>query len=165
MEILIAPHFEYIVLTHDSIGLGEDGPTHQPVEHAAMLRMTPDMEVWRPCDMTETAVAWRLSIERQNGPSALLLSRQKLQHQKRNQQQLNLTQMFDGQVFGFNDYERAPPPQYIEDKQDNSTCRPNITSCGCNDLQQSDYRGAMSMTSSDPTTTLHSPAKCKQLPL
>jgi len=66
------------ILTHDSIGLGEDGPTHQPIEHAAMLRMTPNLEVWRPADRVETAVAWRLAIERHQGPSALLLSRQNL---------------------------------------------------------------------------------------
>lgn len=66
------------VLTHDSIGLGEDGPTHQPVEHAAMLRLTPNIDVWRPADMVETAVAWQQAIERHTGPSALLLSRQNL---------------------------------------------------------------------------------------
>jgi transketolase len=69
------------VLTHDSIGLGEDGPTHQPVEHAATLRLIPGLDVWRPCDGIETAVAWRCAIERQgedSGPSALLLSRQNL---------------------------------------------------------------------------------------
>lgn len=66
------------VLTHDSIGLGEDGPTHQPIEHAAMLRLTPDIDVWRPADLTETAVAWQQAIERHNGPSCLLLSRQNL---------------------------------------------------------------------------------------
>lgn len=66
------------VLTHDSIGLGEDGPTHQPVEHAAMLRMTPNMNVWRPADLMETAVAWQVALEHHNGPSALLLSRQNL---------------------------------------------------------------------------------------
>ncbi len=65
------------VFTHDSIGLGEDGPTHQPVEHAAALRLIPGLEVWRPCDLVETAVAWRAAIERQ-GPSCLLLSRQTL---------------------------------------------------------------------------------------
>jgi len=64
------------VLTHDSIGLGEDGPTHQPVEHAASLRLIPGLDVWRPCDMLETAVAWRCALERTNGPAALLLSRQ-----------------------------------------------------------------------------------------
>jgi transketolase len=64
------------VLTHDSIGLGEDGPTHQPVEHAASLRLIPGLDVWRPGDMVETAVAWRCAIERSDGPSALLLSRQ-----------------------------------------------------------------------------------------
>jgi transketolase len=66
------------VLTHDSIGLGEDGPTHQPVEHAASLRLIPNLDVWRPCDGVETAVAWRAGIERTEGPSALLLSRQNL---------------------------------------------------------------------------------------
>jgi transketolase len=66
------------VLTHDSIGLGEDGPTHQPVEHATMLRATPNLDVWRPCDGVETAAAWRSAIERRNGPTALLLSRQNL---------------------------------------------------------------------------------------
>lgn len=66
------------VLTHDSIGLGEDGPTHQPVEHAAMLRMTPDMNVWRPACLLETAVAWREAIEHHNSPTCLLLSRQNL---------------------------------------------------------------------------------------
>jgi transketolase len=66
------------VLTHDSIGLGEDGPTHQPVEHASSLRLIPNLDVWRPCDGVETAVAWRAGIERADGPTALLLSRQNL---------------------------------------------------------------------------------------
>ncbi len=66
------------VLTHDSIGLGEDGPTHQPVEHASSLRIIPGLEVWRPCDERETAVAWIAALERRDGPSALLLSRQNL---------------------------------------------------------------------------------------
>jgi transketolase len=66
------------VFTHDSIGLGEDGPTHQPVEHAASLRLIPNMDVWRPCDGVETAVAWTAALERSNGPTALLLSRQNL---------------------------------------------------------------------------------------
>ncbi|MDI1352020.1 MAG: transketolase [bacterium] len=66
------------VFTHDSIGLGEDGPTHQPVEHAAMLRMTPGMTVWRPADLLETAVSWQQAIQLHNGPTALLLSRQNL---------------------------------------------------------------------------------------
>ncbi len=68
------------VYSHDSIGLGEDGPTHQPIEHAAMLRMTPNLNVWRPADTLETAVAWQMAIERQDGPSALLLSRQNLNY-------------------------------------------------------------------------------------
>jgi transketolase len=66
------------VFTHDSIGLGEDGPTHQPVEHAASLRLIPNLHVWRPCDTVETAVAWTAALERKDGPTALLLSRQNL---------------------------------------------------------------------------------------
>jgi transketolase len=66
------------VFTHDSIGLGEDGPTHQPIEHAASLRLIPDLHVWRPCDTVETAVAWAAALERKDGPTALLLSRQAL---------------------------------------------------------------------------------------
>ena len=66
------------VLTHDSIGLGEDGPTHQPVEHAATLRAIPNVDVWRPCDPLETAAAWVAAVERTDGPSCLLLSRQNL---------------------------------------------------------------------------------------
>jgi transketolase len=71
------------VFTHDSIGLGEDGPTHQPIEHASSLRLIPNMEVWRPCDTVETAVAWRAALERADGPTALLLSRQNLPFCKR----------------------------------------------------------------------------------
>jgi len=69
------------VFTHDSIGLGEDGPTHQPIEHAASLRLIPNMAVWRPCDLLETAVAWTAAIERCDGPTSLLLSRQSLPSQ------------------------------------------------------------------------------------
>ena len=76
------------VYTHDSIGLGEDGPTHQSVEHAAVLRLLPNMDVWRPCDTVETAVAWIAAVERADGPTSLLLSRQNLQFQKRDPQQL-----------------------------------------------------------------------------
>jgi len=71
------------VFTHDSIGLGEDGPTHQPVEQTATLRYIPNMDVWRPCDTVESAVAWARSIERMNGPSTLIFSRQNLPFQKR----------------------------------------------------------------------------------
>ena len=78
------------VFTHDSIGLGEDGPTHQPVEHAATLRYIPNMEVWRPCDSAETALAWTAAIERKDGPTALLLSRQNLPFVKRSDAQLGL---------------------------------------------------------------------------
>jgi transketolase len=71
------------VLTHDSIGLGEDGPTHQPVEHVASLQLMPNMRLWRPCDAVETALAWRDAIERRDGPSSLVLSRQNLPAQER----------------------------------------------------------------------------------
>lgn len=77
------------VFTHDSIGLGEDGPTHQPVEQAATLRMIPNMQVWRPCDTVESAVAWKAAIERRNGPTSLLFSRQGLPHQERTEDQIN----------------------------------------------------------------------------
>lgn len=76
------------VYTHDSIGLGEDGPTHQPVEQIASLRQTPNLETWRPCDETETAVAWCSALERRNGPSALVLSRQNLPAVARSNTQL-----------------------------------------------------------------------------
>jgi transketolase len=72
-----------LVYTHDSIGLGEDGPTHQPIEHVASLRLIPKMRVWRPCDTVETAVAWRDAIERHDGPTSLVLTRQGLPHQVR----------------------------------------------------------------------------------
>ncbi|WP_332398712.1 transketolase [Vibrio metschnikovii] len=71
------------VYTHDSIGLGEDGPTHQPVEQIASLRLTPNMSTWRPCDQVESAVAWKLAIERKEAPSALIFSRQNLAQQSR----------------------------------------------------------------------------------
>ena len=77
------------VFTHDSIGLGEDGPTHQPVEHAATLRYIPNMDVWRPCDTLETAVAWIRAIERHDGPTSLLLSRQNLPFVSRDAQQID----------------------------------------------------------------------------
>jgi transketolase len=77
------------VYTHDSIGLGEDGPTHQPIEQLPGLRMMPHLSTWRPCDTVETAVAWRSAIERQ-GPTALLFSRQALPFQERNDQQIAL---------------------------------------------------------------------------
>ena len=76
------------VFTHDSIGLGEDGPTHQPIEHVASLRLMPNMDVWRPCDTVETAVAWTAALERRDGPSCLILSRQNLAFQKRSEAQL-----------------------------------------------------------------------------
>jgi transketolase len=76
------------VFTHDSIGLGEDGPTHQPVEQTATLRMIPRMSVWRPADAVETAVAWKMAIERKGGPTSLILSRQGLPHLERSAAQL-----------------------------------------------------------------------------
>ncbi|MEE2766889.1 MAG: transketolase [Pseudomonadota bacterium] len=80
------------VFTHDSIGLGEDGPTHQPVEHLASLRLIPNMQVWRPCDAVESAVAWKVAIENREGPTCLIFSRQGLPHQSRSDQQLeNIT--------------------------------------------------------------------------
>lgn len=76
------------VYTHDSIGLGEDGPTHQPVEQMASLRLTPNMSTWRPCDQVESAVAWQYAIEREDGPTALIFSRQNLKQQDRTPEQL-----------------------------------------------------------------------------
>ncbi|WP_223518179.1 transketolase [Pseudomonas sp. GL-B-19] len=72
------------VYTHDSIGLGEDGPTHQPIEQLASLRCTPNLDTWRPADAVESAVCWKYALERKDGPSALIFSRQNLQHQTRN---------------------------------------------------------------------------------
>jgi len=77
-----------MVFTHDSIGLGEDGPTHQPVEHLASLQLMPNMRVWRPCDDVETAVAWRDAIERSDGPTSLVLTRQSVASQARTDEQL-----------------------------------------------------------------------------
>jgi len=76
------------VYTHDSIGLGEDGPTHQPVEQTATLRMIPNMQVWRPCDAVESAVCWKEGIERTDGPSTLIFSRQNLPHMSRTPEQI-----------------------------------------------------------------------------
>jgi len=79
------------VYTHDSIGLGEDGPTHQPVEQVASLRLTPNMSTWRPCDQVESAVAWKFAIERKDGPTSLIFSRQNLA------QPMPATDVFDKQ--------------------------------------------------------------------
>jgi transketolase len=76
------------VYTHDSIGLGEDGPTHQPVEQTATLRLIPNMSVWRPCDAVESAVAWKIAVTRKEGPSSLIFSRQGLAPQNRSAEQL-----------------------------------------------------------------------------
>ena len=77
-----------LIYTHDSIGLGGDGPTHQPIEHLASLRLMPGLELWRPCDDVETAVAWQAAIERRRGPTTLALSRQNLPHQTRSTAQV-----------------------------------------------------------------------------
>jgi transketolase len=76
------------VYTHDSIGLGEDGPTHQPVEQVASLRLIPNLQVWRPCDTVESAVAWKAAIENRHAPTALIFTRQGLPHQPRSAEQL-----------------------------------------------------------------------------
>ena len=87
MSALMGAHAIH-VYTHDSIGLGEDGPTHQPVEHLASLRLIPHNDVWRPCDAVESAVAWKAAIHRNDGPSCLVFSRQTLPHQPREDAQL-----------------------------------------------------------------------------
>ncbi len=87
MSALMGQSVIYI-LTHDSIGLGEDGPTHQPVEHVESLRLIPNLDVWRPCDAVETLVAWRSALERRDGPTALILSRQNLPAQTRSPEQV-----------------------------------------------------------------------------
>lgn len=87
MSALMGAHAIH-VYTHDSIGLGEDGPTHQPIEHLASLRYIPDNDLWRPCDAVESAVSWRAAIERKDGPSCLIFSRQNLAHQPRNEEQV-----------------------------------------------------------------------------
>jgi transketolase len=87
MSALMGAHAIH-VYTHDSIGLGEDGPTHQPIEHLAALRHIPHNDVWRPCDAVESAVCWRAAIERRDGPSCLVFSRQNLAHEARNGQQV-----------------------------------------------------------------------------
>ena len=76
------------VFTHDSIGLGEDGPTHQSVEHVSSLRLIPNLDNWRPCDTVESAVAWEQAVKRQNGPTTLIFSRQNLQYQERSAEQI-----------------------------------------------------------------------------
>jgi transketolase len=76
------------VYTHDSIGLGEDGPTHQPIEHLASLRVIPHMDVWRPCDAVETATSWAAAIENRDGPTCLIFSRQSLAHETRDAAQV-----------------------------------------------------------------------------
>ena len=80
------------VYTHDSVGLGEDGPTHQPIEQLTNLRTTPNLSVWRPCDVAETAIAWRESIARRDGPTALVLTRQKTAPQERDERTFELIQ-------------------------------------------------------------------------
>ena len=96
MSALIPAHAIH-VYTHDSIGLGEDGPTHQPVEHLASLRLIPKNLLWRPCDAVESAVAWKAAIERREGPSCLVFSRQNLAHQPRTPEQISAIE-FGGYV-------------------------------------------------------------------
>jgi len=100
MAALIPAHAIH-VYTHDSIGLGEDGPTHQPIEHLASLRLIPHNDVWRPCDAVESAVSWKAAIEKREGPSCLVFSRQTLPHQPRNDEQV-------GQI-GFGAYVLSDP--------------------------------------------------------
>jgi transketolase len=88
MSALIPAHNIH-VYTHDSIGLGEDGPTHQPVEHVSSLRLIPNLSVWRPCDTVESAVAWKCAIEESTGPSVLIFTRQNLPHQQRDDEQVS----------------------------------------------------------------------------
>lgn len=88
MSALMKLH-SILVYTHDSIGQGEDGPTHQPVEQLANLRVTPNMSVWRPCDAVESAVAWKAALQRTDGPTSLVFSRQNLNHQARTSEQVN----------------------------------------------------------------------------
>ena len=92
MSALIPAHAIH-VYTHDSIGLGEDGPTHQPIEHLSSLRLIPHNNLWRPCDAVESAVAWKAAIERKEGPSCLVFSRQNLPHQPRTDDQLGLIEL------------------------------------------------------------------------
>lgn len=87
MSALMGAHAIH-VYTHDSIGLGEDGPTHQPIEHLASLRYIPHNDVWRPCDAVESAASWKAAIVRNDGPSCLIFSRQNLAHQPRSEQQV-----------------------------------------------------------------------------
>jgi len=101
MSALIPAHAIH-VYTHDSIGLGEDGPTHQPIEHLASLRVIPRNHVWRPCDAVESAVAWKAAIERKDGPSCLIFSRQNLPHQARTPDQV--------QAIEFGGYVLSDPP-------------------------------------------------------
>ena len=88
MSALIPAHNIH-VYTHDSIGLGEDGPTHQPVEHVSSLRLIPNLSVWRPCDTVESAIAWKCAIEESKSPSALIFTRQTLPHQQRDDEQIS----------------------------------------------------------------------------
>ncbi len=96
------------IYSHDSIGLGEDGPTHQPIEHLPMLRLTPGLAVWRPCDSTETAVAWKAAIERSDQPTCLLLTRQKVAQQSH--KAASLENIARG---GYVLFETDPEPQVI----------------------------------------------------
>ncbi|MCA1713747.1 MAG: transketolase, partial [Gammaproteobacteria bacterium] len=108
MSALMGAHAIH-VYTHDSIGLGEDGPTHQPIEHLASLRYVPGNDVWRPCDAVESAVAWRAALQRRDGPSCLVFSRQTLAHQPRTETQVG--DISRGGYVLFDD--SAAPPELI----------------------------------------------------
>ena len=107
MAALMGLHVVH-VYTHDSIGLGEDGPTHQPVEQPAILRITPNMETWRPADAVETAVAWKCAVKRKDGPVALILSRQNLDPQDRTPAQVAAVEK-GGYVL----WENSPAPEIL----------------------------------------------------
>ncbi len=109
-----------LVYTHDSIGQGEDGPTHQPIEQLTSLRVTPNMSVWRPCDSVETAVAWKASIERRDGPTALVFSRQELKHQPR---ELNQVATISRGAYILQDCDEHPAIIIISTGSEISICR------------------------------------------
>ena len=97
-----------LVYSHDSIGVGEDGPTHQPVEHLTSLRTTPNLETWRPCDTVETAFAWKAAIQNKTQPTALILSRQNLPTMERDEKQISLIDKG-----GYVVYESSDEPQLV----------------------------------------------------
>ncbi len=140
------------VMTHDSIGLGEDGPTHQPVEHLASLRVMPNMAVWRPCDAVETAVAWKVAIENHYGPSTLALSRQNLPQQARTPAQVAAIAKGGYILRGGDDLTLVATGSEVAlaievaDKLANSDIAAQVVSMPCYDLfraQKANYRTAV----------------------